>query len=777
MSLPTPSADAAALNLVPDLVTPERGFEEVTWEHTLDEGQHLVFHYRSETYSRGIVQIVNGTGHEVLHSYSTSLQHYISDGRDGSGDVRYKAIGADPLSVWLRGDIALNGSTYTYHVEDRAPVQAQTFTNATTGSFGDASQVLATGKTVETARERHMSAGADTHAFRTAPAQTPWTRYQTGGSMEVEQVSGHLSRTRLVLEAPGTVTDVTSIAAPAPSGSFIAEASFQAASQNAGRVTQSVDHQAVLSGINGSDVQWALVMASIDLDPSAWSLFFIDEAGTRTQVAPTWTQVDPYWHTVQAYVDPQSGTVEVQVDDASQAKRFEGAFDGGVDSVATGDIWDDRILWTGGGMAFYDNLAIYPVDAAPPSTLDDASIQRELLWYTPHDAPWSDWTVEAGSPPTIVEESWGPTLALGSGTDDPSLVSPELGDWDRLVTWFRPEAPGDADNAALYEALDDQGEVLFHIGIQDGVLEAWDPGTEISIDRLPGHILGSVWYRLTFLQSPDGVEVRLGGGTLDIPLDPGDEVAALRVVSTGDGHTTWQLAGLRVTQGPVLDESFDLPTLDPRLTLEHPEHDGGIDHRTTWDTPPSRGSLWIEGSAYPGERALAAAPVDATEPLIAETTFRLSNAITHTPDHPALLGGLGDDDGMPGDGLWAVTVSPLWMEEARTDPSGIADALPGLDEPLGLYLDTGDDPPVLLETLDGEEAVAAHTLTAELDPTQDALTVSLDRQPLASATVDLDQTAWIGIGDLSEESPPLLTRTGDTRVPVYHGELFIAGIG
>lgn len=405
----------------------------------------------------------------------------------------------------------------------------------------------------------------------------------------------------------------------------------------------------------------------------------------------------------------------------------------------------------------------------------------EMVWYTPHDTPWSQWTLEAGSAPTVVQETWGPTLVFGSGTDDPALVSPDLGDWDRLVTWFRPEEPGDADNAALYEALDDQGEVLFHIGIQDGVLEAWDPDTEISIDRLPGHILGSVWYRLTFLQTPDGVEVRLGGGTLDIPLDPGDEVAALRVVSTGDGHTTWQLAGLRVTQGPVLDESFGLPALDPRLVLEHPEHGGEIEHRSaTGLVPPTKGAVSIEGSALPGERAMVAAPVD-PGPLVAETVFKVHASLnTHTPDHQAVLGGLTDEAGAPGQAVWAVTVASLFYEGLRTDPLGSVDRdpVPLGDEPMwGLYLDDGDGPPDLLATFPANDWRRSHVLTAELDPATDTVQLTLDRQPLTSASVDLSSTGWLALGDLSEDGLPLITRTGGSEGPILHGSFFIAGMG
>lgn len=50
---------------------------------------------------------------------------------------------------------------------------------------------------------------------------------------------------------------------------------------------------------------------------SEWSLFFIDQERTRTQVAPAWTleNLDKPWHEVRADVSPATGTVEVQVDD------------------------------------------------------------------------------------------------------------------------------------------------------------------------------------------------------------------------------------------------------------------------------------------------------------------------------------------------------------------------------------------------------------------------------------------------------------------------------
>lgn len=58
-------------------------------------------------------------------------------------------------------------------------------------------------------------------------------------------------------------------------------------------------------------------------DPE-WSLFFIDQERTRTQVAPAWTleNLDKPWHEVRADVSPATGTVEVQVADGVTAKRF-----------------------------------------------------------------------------------------------------------------------------------------------------------------------------------------------------------------------------------------------------------------------------------------------------------------------------------------------------------------------------------------------------------------------------------------------------------------------
>ncbi len=780
--LPTPAADAAGLNLVPDPVSPERGFENVTWEHTLEEGQHLVFHYSYGGWTQAVVRVVDPAGNEVMHAYTTAMEHYISDGLDADGEVRYKAIGAEVTTAWQRGDVILDGDVYTYHVDQREALEARTFTNATTGSFANASTVLDSQRTVEMERARALSPGAAAHAFRTDVAKPPWSRDVTMGEMEVEvDRSGHLTRSRLEVKPADAPIGRTALRAPAPSGPFVADASFHAPSQDLGYLPSAIDHQAVLAGVSGSEIAWALVMAPTGVKHYEWSLFFIDEERTRTQVAPAWTpeNLDEPWHAVRAYVNPSTGTVEVQVDDAETAKRFTSAFEGPIEQVATGDVWEEDALWTGGGRGYYDDLALYPVDTTSSSPRDNASISGELVWYTPHDTPWSDWTVEAGSSPTIVEESWGPTLSFGSGTDDPALVSPELGDWDQLSTWFRSKQAMTAKNALLYEALDDQGEVLFRLGIEAGVLEAWHPGTHTSIDRLPAYILGSAWHRLVFIESHDGIEVHLDTGTLDIPLDPGDDVAALRVGSTGDDQTSWQLAGLRVTQGPVLAESFGLPALDPRLVIEHPEHGGDSEHRNAGGhVAPGQGSIRIEGSGIPDERAMVAAPID-DEPLVAETSFKVDASLsTHIPDHQAVLGGLSDETGSPGEAIWAVTVASLFHEGLRTDPEASPDRnpVPRGEEPLwGLYIDDGSGPPALLATFAADGWRRSHVLTAELDPATNSISLTLDRQPLASATVGLASTDWLALGDVSTDGLPLATRTGGSEGDILHGSFFIAG--
>ncbi len=58
-------------------------------------------------------------------------------------------------------------------------------------------------------------------------------------------------------------------------------------------------------------------LAPTGIKDSEWSLFFIDQERTRTQVTPAWTleNLDKPWHEVRAYLSPATGTVEVQVDD------------------------------------------------------------------------------------------------------------------------------------------------------------------------------------------------------------------------------------------------------------------------------------------------------------------------------------------------------------------------------------------------------------------------------------------------------------------------------
>lgn len=379
ISLPAPTADAAGLNLVPDLVTPERSFETVTWEHTLDEGGHLLFHYRSDTGTQGIVKIVDDEGHEILHAYSTSQEHFISDGRDSSGTVQYKAIGGDPWFRWLRGDIVLDGDTYTYHVDKREPVQARTFTHATQGQFGDPSTIPSVAGVAEIAQQRILGSHARVYGASTSLAEDPhWQAH--GPTDEVRAQTGnpgYLSLGQLHIDAPETLSNVSYVHTDQPDRSFIAEASFRPLDPSPALLGGVPDHQAILAGISGPDdaptVHWALVMAPYAPAEEGsrlahqaptyweWSIYLIDGQDTRTQVAPTWNPFEARWHHVQVHVDPGTKALEVRVDLEGPALRFEDAFEAPGELIATGDTWQDRLFWTGGSEGYYDNLVVDPV--------------------------------------------------------------------------------------------------------------------------------------------------------------------------------------------------------------------------------------------------------------------------------------------------------------------------------------------------------------------------------------------------------------------------------
>jgi len=359
----------AALELVPDLVSPARSWSPTAPATLPSVGTTIVLHVRHDGGIGAVVRIEDVGGQEVLNLYAHGSTLYASDGylNASAGTLNpHVAVGA-VSSVWERIDIRLDGATYMVSTDLDPPYIGRTFTSATAGTAvaGSGSGVPSAATSADVQRIRHYPATAVLEAVRVALG-TPWSLVAPSGGVAVAgSASGELGYGRLEVSTPGDLSTLAYAATPlAPFGAaYVAEASFSPLTVST--LAQGMpDHQAVLAGVDGTtldpDVQWAVVASKVDADHRQWALFFLDGAGTRTQVSPAWTALDPLWHTVRVHVDGTAGDVSVQIDDGASVALFAAAAPVPSDRLAIGDIWneDDPLWWTGGGTGYYDNLAV-----------------------------------------------------------------------------------------------------------------------------------------------------------------------------------------------------------------------------------------------------------------------------------------------------------------------------------------------------------------------------------------------------------------------------------
>jgi len=363
-----PAVSSAVLHLVPDLVSEDRDFETVVVE--IDDsgpGSHATMHFEIQGSSGSTVLFGLETtqGELVMAAYNSGAALYVF--LPGGGSEMVSLIN----TWWHRVDILLGGDEYEMMLDGKSKGRFPTHVHATEAVWADRAMLQdellsGSGNPVNEARQGFLPLDARFETFTDELDPASWTFHGPSEAFEIApQEPGELGPGRLQVRAAGDLDSLAYMSTPldGPGDGYIAEVSFRPWRVSTLQPDGVPDHQAVLAGLAGPndepELQWALVMAQDGIEYHRWSLYFIAEDGTRTQVAPTWNASDDPWQRVRVLVDQDTGTVTVQSNDDETGLLFKDAFTSESDRLAIGDVFKDHLFWTGGGRAYYDNFALY----------------------------------------------------------------------------------------------------------------------------------------------------------------------------------------------------------------------------------------------------------------------------------------------------------------------------------------------------------------------------------------------------------------------------------
>ena len=358
-----PVGDLPVWHHVPDVLGTPRSFDEVDAPALHAAGPLILFsfHDQSQSEPETVLRVVTPQQEENLHVVLVGRSLWASDGHASDGTPRpYLPVEGTYAGGNARIVVDLHGDSYTLTPDRGAPVTGRSFAHAAIGRVAD--PIPGEPSIEGVTRALHYPAslrreGFDLHAF-----EGGWEPFAPDGALAVESgIVGHFGAGHMLIEGEGTLHGLTYVHAPVHElgGKFVAEASFTPRIVGLDPIGPT-DHQAVLAGLSGTldepSVAWAIVAAPVGARFDRWSLFHVDAEGHRTQVGDTWTT--SVWHAVRVHVDEHAGALAVQIDDADHAFLFLGDV-GTSTRVAVGDVWADRLLWTGGGDGLYSDLAVH----------------------------------------------------------------------------------------------------------------------------------------------------------------------------------------------------------------------------------------------------------------------------------------------------------------------------------------------------------------------------------------------------------------------------------
>ncbi len=381
----TTLALALLLTTLP-LATVATSFTSVPAPTVPDQGSHLILHGRSpdSTSTRSTILSVDTPDGELVMAAEIAYGSlWISDGRDGDGSLRFFKAPATSIPHGRIQqheqlfEVTLDGDHYTISVDQFPPVTARTVLTATTGQLSADLQAYLSSQERQGVRSPAISSvrwtsapHATLHTFTSGPDANGWTTVDPSGEAIIlhDDRFGDRSRGHLEIESTHLPT-VRYIQTPVTGfdGRYVAEAA-------AFPDTALFPHpQALVAGISGPEVDdpsvhWAVVLdrapaSTDDLNTliDDWTLYFVGPNGERTQIGDNW--FDFAYHRVRLHVDEPADRIDVVVDDATQAFRFQGLGIGTSESIATGDVVADPVLPLRPldvGSVIYDNVAVYP---------------------------------------------------------------------------------------------------------------------------------------------------------------------------------------------------------------------------------------------------------------------------------------------------------------------------------------------------------------------------------------------------------------------------------
>ncbi len=368
-ALPT----SASLDLDPSAAFPTP-FTKVPAPEAGTRGHHLTAFIKVDPRQETplFVVIHPDTGEPVMWARGFLSSVVISDGRTSAGNVRNVTLPWSLTTAPQRFDVTLEGDTYVFAISQFARHEARTFVTAYEGRSGDPASVplrLEHRRGTPIVDESRWSSSplARSHTFTSPPASNGWSVYDPEGEHIRPRPLGYADRSNGAVEviwSLGASIGYLHTSLAGMEGRYVAEGS------GAKDTELPPGDEALVAGISGPAnapiINWAVVMGKVlpvvgnTTFVDEWSLFFVGPDGARTQVGDKWFTYE--FHRVRVIVDEPAGRIDVVVDGAAEAFRFEGLALAPSTEMATGilKMVADRVAPTVFDARF-DNLALYPI--------------------------------------------------------------------------------------------------------------------------------------------------------------------------------------------------------------------------------------------------------------------------------------------------------------------------------------------------------------------------------------------------------------------------------